>query len=1623
MGETIRIWNIETFLETYRFNAQEPVTGFKLTGPTSILYSTVREIKVWHLNLFYTLFTNVGARALRLSRVSAEGLPNRIIYIAADGGIRLISPVHGSVLSMTFPIINHYVIDGLHDVRANAMYVLLSSGNVMVFSTETNPCSTVQLWVAETYDDRICSIEILESALLKEENDIAIKSSLLFGGHMNGHISLLKGKGYQLLPHKAHQGSVTMLKTRKFHHGTERKQQTPCNLISLGSDNMIILWCVGSSFNDELGMELNLQPIMRIDMVIKPKDMILIGNTFVIITQQSLFMYNMNSVTDCYKAALSYNQGEFLTKCKRHEHFGSITQMCACDSLSIIATCGTDCHVRIWNTNGQLVRELSFDEETQGVCFSNDRGDLMIGLQNNLFYVPAWKYLTPCYLRRLLEMDVKDDENEKCISFDQLLKFWYNDRWVSTIPIGRTNMARVCRSAKKSIGLNANEYERLRTLLLLKQEDDCGNHDDQEVIAKFCEQARARRRSTVVRISKTDLSTLSSSKNKSHRKHKLPPLIQHSTHENGSMLEASADTFSLQVSKDLQTCAPSDDVRNFEMGHLNTKAKEDCIDLSTSHHNEEDHCMKHGLHDSGKLSENSVAYKNVYWPCAPDGNIPNSVIRSSVKPAALPDYTELVRQADAREKEDADANFAKMLLYVTLQTKLAISKTQIDAQPIQKKEIDIEVPQQGDTGISWQAGERFLYESASSGEEDDGEDGIDEEEREEEDDVNIEENVEIHPDVTAKSKKLSPKNVRKTKKKRLESERRESKQMAKEKSKKNSLLIEQKKEPIQVVSTTGLQKKVTTGPYPTHGTNEDNDQDKTDQEDCIPDILRRKMTKPWFPKPVQTDVSNIVTDLSGKLEDADATTMRDITALLLDIQSHLGMPTPVLDGLLESLKNLTASDKATATRHCAVKTIVELGEKREDVIADMVNLLSDPAEIIRDEAKNGLKSLAGIEDFESLCNAMQEMNLLKEDIPPPVSNDLEVIEELLSRKMPVHWKERNSNIEVNPRTISDWMTKADHCKMDVTYDTCSNEWESSYEGVWCALSGQKTKDDTMSVLKLGETIDASRCNETIDASRCNETIDASKPNETINVSRSHKVMDVSRSHKVMDGSRSHKTSNVLRQNRTIGALDETIDALGRSNSNQVKLEHSVSQTSTTQRNICNSQFAKDNKETNSVYETEIKSDMIASIAPRLYEKFKDHNIESGKEPQREIANKELKQNEDRAPCNTMELGNFKNQVYSSINKVASNGCAHTNTLTGATIQVGDEDRNDNEELKNVSSWQGPRQNGKGKTKIETRSLSRCTSNERQHVASLLLETSLFALAMRRKMTSDNKGIVNEEALKLLRDLLQTVNRDNVSITGEFAHQTLLFIDTLRKELHEADTALAAKYSLGPTSNGGKAERMIANNVRSELDRAANLNHRQKLIESRIGATMVRGIRGERIAKALEIRQMSGNYNNSQGDTDRMEHRIFGIPERLGSYAATDYGACRFGKMKISWTARAPSYDMDLAILNEQRIRPLKLRKRPELYERQQASIDKQRQDTNLPLLAKKRIGTHLNISRRKTRMSGDEIVKLPLLASNGYTTSQRSGSSVSMNSEIYHNIAPRGMMVQPPPPPNTAEFI
>ena len=115
----------------------------KLVGIDSVLYTTSQAVIYSKLSLCYRLLSNIGTPARWISRFSMAGQQSRMVYVGSDGAVRLVSPINGKTISIIYPIIEHDMINTVHDPQEDASYSSLSNGNVMVFSTATNPCRFV----------------------------------------------------------------------------------------------------------------------------------------------------------------------------------------------------------------------------------------------------------------------------------------------------------------------------------------------------------------------------------------------------------------------------------------------------------------------------------------------------------------------------------------------------------------------------------------------------------------------------------------------------------------------------------------------------------------------------------------------------------------------------------------------------------------------------------------------------------------------------------------------------------------------------------------------------------------------------------------------------------------------------------------------------------------------------------------------------------------------------------------------------------------------------------------------------------------------------------------------------------------------------------------------------------------------------------------------------------------------------------------------------------------------------------------------------------------------------------------------------------------------------------------
>ena len=127
---------------------------------------------------------------------------------------------------------------------------------------------------------------------------------------------------------------------------------------------------------------------------------------------------NENGISEYVKKQKSSDQ----------KHEGTITGICYIKSLECFATSGLDGIVKFWDIYGSgPIRELNFGSSVYSLSFANDRGDLLVGIQDQICLVQIQDYLPLEYLNSLvtMELDFQDDNEEPQSSFDPNIDFWH----------------------------------------------------------------------------------------------------------------------------------------------------------------------------------------------------------------------------------------------------------------------------------------------------------------------------------------------------------------------------------------------------------------------------------------------------------------------------------------------------------------------------------------------------------------------------------------------------------------------------------------------------------------------------------------------------------------------------------------------------------------------------------------------------------------------------------------------------------------------------------------------------------------------------------------------------------------------------------------------------------------------------------------------------------------------------------------------------------------------------------------------------------------------------------------------------------------------------------------------
>ncbi|KAI8503519.1 WD repeat-containing protein 87 [Branchiostoma belcheri] len=446
---SIRVWRLDTLEQTYRMDIGDDILEMSMLGSGTIFYRTKHQIKVWYLNQFHSTFSHVYCSVNKLVRINWAGLPSRILVTGEKASCKQATckgiahmlaevgrAVSGVVLNIIYPMATYQVLDNLvYDPSANRIFAVLKDGEVLVYDSSTNPCMPQQLLCPETDDEQVLSAALIKLELALGQEHTTDGKAVVFAGHKNGQLSLLRAPDQLRMQNiQAHSGQVSFLYSShgKPGHGV---LGSVSRLVSCGTDKRVHIWEIRVE-----GDTIRLICLSTVQCQVTPMLISMVGNILALVTIDGvLSMYKTYTKEEMTPDKTTYIPVSScivpLTHHIEDDHKKGVTALCCSRTLGLFATTGKDACVKIWNTENKLLKELVLDNTLQGVCFANDRGDLLIGYQSHVSYIPLLNYLPKPYLEELDATNVLDEELEEPVPYDPSLQLLFTMDSIPVFPL------------------------------------------------------------------------------------------------------------------------------------------------------------------------------------------------------------------------------------------------------------------------------------------------------------------------------------------------------------------------------------------------------------------------------------------------------------------------------------------------------------------------------------------------------------------------------------------------------------------------------------------------------------------------------------------------------------------------------------------------------------------------------------------------------------------------------------------------------------------------------------------------------------------------------------------------------------------------------------------------------------------------------------------------------------------------------------------------------------------------------------------------------------------------------------------------------------------------------------
>ncbi|XP_067872194.1 WD repeat-containing protein 97 isoform X2 [Heterodontus francisci] len=408
--KTIRTWSLVMGDQVNEIQMGVAVTRLGTEfGEDSIFSYANQRLDLWTIVHLYNQHTTIGytVRAIKAGNVGmVSHFPMRAVCSCADGAARLVSSDTGDVIATFLLERGQQVVDLDYCLVREALLVLSDEGDIVKANALTNPMETMWKVPGSSQASQLCcfcifthvaNMELTHSRWLQavaggSERKIKIVGVkdhdrfLLIAGHLNGFLSVLDwNSGITQYQVQAHESRVlTLVADPENQH-----------LLSSGEDNTIKVWRVFPYAQESLSLLMNFYSAHCSTHLCVLKTM------FVVALQNPMCAVHTIVLCDLWKKIRRDHH-------PANDHEDEIIGLCACPELKIFASTSRGGILKIWDHNNQLLRIIHLKAVVDSISFCNDVGDLLLGIERNLYHMNSKEYLTQPYLLRIACRDASD---------------------------------------------------------------------------------------------------------------------------------------------------------------------------------------------------------------------------------------------------------------------------------------------------------------------------------------------------------------------------------------------------------------------------------------------------------------------------------------------------------------------------------------------------------------------------------------------------------------------------------------------------------------------------------------------------------------------------------------------------------------------------------------------------------------------------------------------------------------------------------------------------------------------------------------------------------------------------------------------------------------------------------------------------------------------------------------------------------------------------------------------------------------------------------------------------------------------------------------------------------------